>query len=99
MSKPVIEEKNKIETVAVKNVVEKVVKKSACIGQYSLYEIKEGDSLYKIARKYTYDIYELLSVPGNEKYREGNKFRSWDLIYPGEKIWLPTSCENNGYND
>ena len=94
-TKPVIEERTKIETIVVEKVVEKIVEKPICIDQYFLYEIKEGDFLYKIARESTYDIDELLNIPGNEKYHEKSKLRDWNLIYPGEKIWLPTECEKN----
>jgi len=96
-SEPAIETRTEIETVVVEKVVEKIIEKPICVDQYFLYEIKEGDFLYKIANESSYDIYELLSIPGNEKYLEKSKLRDWNLIYPGEKIWLPTKCEENDH--
>ncbi|MGF1903134.1 LysM peptidoglycan-binding domain-containing protein, partial [Aliivibrio sifiae] len=92
-SRPIIEEKDKVV------VVDKTLEKKVCDNQYFIYKIKEGDWLYKIAKMYEYDIYDLLSIPGNEKYNEINKVRNWNLIYPGEEILLPTKCGNNAnYN-
>lgn len=93
LSEPIVEVRNTIEAVVV------VDEQLNCTDEYIVYEIKEDDWLYKIAREFGYDIYDLLVIPGNEKYHERSKLRDWNLIYPGEKLWLPSKCElNDNYN-
>ena len=50
-----------------------------------LYEVKEGDTLYKIARTYSINVKEIIDI---------NNFSSASLLKPKQKILIPYGSEN-----
>lgn len=57
-----------------------VIPKREDSGDFSVYEIKKGDTIYEIAQKYNIDYIQLLKLNGLNKD---------DYIYPGEEINVP----------
>lgn len=57
-----------------------VVPKEKENGDFSVYEIKKGDTIYEIAQKYDVDYVQLLRLNGLDED---------DYIYPGEEINVP----------
>ncbi|WDV48242.1 SafA/ExsA family spore coat assembly protein [Clostridiaceae bacterium M8S5] len=50
-------------------------------GDYDTYTVKRGDSLWKIAVKYQVGISEIIAA--------NKQFKNPDLIYPGDKVYVP----------
>lgn len=50
-------------------------------GDYDTYTVKSGDSLWKIAVKYEVGVSELIAA--------NTQFKNPDLIYPGQKVYVP----------
>ena len=50
-------------------------------GDYDTYTVQRGDSLWKIAVKYEVGVSELIAA--------NKQFKNPDLIYPGEKVYVP----------
>lgn len=51
--------------------------------QPEIYEVKKGDTVYKIARRFGLDWRELAGY---------NHLGNPDLIYPGERLFIPPRC-------
>ncbi|MFZ7133420.1 MAG: SafA/ExsA family spore coat assembly protein [Eubacteriales bacterium] len=50
-------------------------------GDYDTYTVQRGDSLWKIAVKYEVGVSELIAA--------NKQFKNPDLIYPGQKVYVP----------
>jgi len=50
-------------------------------GDYDVYTVQRGDSLWKIAVKYQVGISEIIAA--------NPQFKNPDLIYPGDKVYIP----------
>ncbi|MFS8651436.1 MAG: LysM peptidoglycan-binding domain-containing protein [Caldibacillus sp.] len=62
---------------------EKTVSKQQENSTYTVYTVKKGDSLWKIAQKYKTTVDELVKL---------NKVKNPDLIYPGQKLKVPAKA-------
>ena len=54
------------------------------------YIVKRGDSLWNISKRYCHDPYAWVGIYN----ANGNKIRNPDLIYPGQRIFIPVIIED-----